>query len=156
MQDLTTLLNNDEKLAENLCGFYENLYNYFEEEKAVLTTLFTLPDISLTKLNEEAITLMVLEVLEEETDIIIQGGSVPLKTFELNYIINTANLSRITTLFESEGMTLINGLKLVNDILKERFDFGDEVTTGVHLDTHINRVSREVEFYYLQIKIYKQ
>lgn len=155
MIPLSDRLENDSKLVEELESFYQEVYEFFLTKESILKTLFNIPDIKLSKLEDENHILdMVTEIRENLVDEFICGSSTDVTTYKLNYLLTTKEISKIEDLLRQEGITLLKGLNLTNTILRESFELGD-IQMTVHIDTDIDIETRQNCAYYLQIQLFK-
>lgn len=155
MRPLSDRLDNDSTLVEELESFYQEVYNFFQTKESILKTLFNIPDIKITKVDDENhIYDMVAEIRDNLVDEFIVGNLTEVTTYTLNYLLTTKDFQRIEDLLKQEGVTLLKGLNLTNTILKENFNLG-AIQTTVHIDTDIDIETRKNSAYYLQIQLFK-
>lgn len=160
MKKLFEILDSDDdnQVCDAMVGYYNDIYHYLVKNKSILTTIFNIPDIVVVRDSdnwEDLVRSDVAEQLEINIEDVMQDQISGEVQINLKFQLETKDITALNQLLLNEGLTLIRGLDILKNILKEKYKIGSKVRLSVHIDNLIDIDTRQPTDYFLLISFYK-
>lgn len=159
MKKLNEILDSDDnQVCDAMVEYYNDIYHYLVKNKSILTTIFNIPDILVVRDSdswEDLVRSDVAEQLEVNIEDVMQDQIFGEVQINLKFQLETKDLMQLNQLLLNEGLTLIRGLDILKDILREKYKVSSKVRLSVHIDNLIDIKTRQPTDYFLLISFYK-